>query len=72
MSYQTQEARILLAIDAIANAKSNGKKLAKRRAAKTFQIPYATLNDRMNNRPTRSRHEPNKHKLDSLEEKIVI
>jgi DNA-binding transcriptional regulator YiaG len=44
MSIQTQEARIILAIEAIRTS----KKLSRRKAAKIYEVSYTTISDRRN------------------------
>src|SRR5271169_2945865 len=64
MSVQIQEARIILAIKAIRTT----KKLSCRKAAKIYNIPYSTLNDRMNGCTNLSERQPATTKLTQLEE----
>jgi hypothetical protein len=68
MELYTQEARIILAIEAIRTS----KKLSRRNAAKIYNIPYTTLSDRMTGRTSRSETRPNRHKLTELEEDVII
>lgn len=68
MEVHTQEARIILAINAIYTS----KKLSRRSAAKIYNIPYATLSYRMAGRPLRAETRPNRHKLTELEEEVII
>jgi hypothetical protein len=72
MPVYTQEEKIILAIDAIASQKAAGKKLSIPRAAKTFEVPYTSLYDRMHNRPRREPTQPNRHKLDPIEERTLL
>jgi hypothetical protein len=67
MSVYTQEARIILAIEAIRTS----KKLSCRKAAKIYAVPYSTLNDRMNGRTTISERRPAAQKLTELEEEVI-
>ena len=50
MQIQTQEARIIMAIEAIQSSKS----ISRRKAIKIYNIPELTLRARMNGRPSRS------------------
>jgi hypothetical protein len=68
MEIQTQEARIILAIEAIRTS----KKLSKRSAAKIYEVPYATLSDRIAGRSYRSDSKANCQKLSKLEEGVII
>ena len=67
MSVQTQEARIILAIEAIRTT----KKLSRLRAARIYNIPYSTLIDRMNGRIVRAELRPPTTKLTQLEEESL-
>ena len=53
---QTQEARIILAIEAIRTS----KKLSRRATAKIYKVPEATLRDRMTGRTYRPETRPNR------------
>jgi transcriptional regulator with XRE-family HTH domain len=68
MELYTQEARIILAIEAIRTS----KKLSRRKAAEIYNIPYTTLSERMAGRTSRSETRPNRHKLTELEEEVII
>lgn len=68
MQTQTQEARIILAIEAIRLS----KKLSRHNAAKIYNISYTTLSDRMAGRTHRSETRPNRQKLSDLEEGVII
>ena len=72
MSVYTQEDRIQLAIDAITYAKSNGKKLSQRRAAQIYEVPQKTISDRINGRPQRERTQPNRRKMEPIEEQTLV
>ena len=63
MEIQTQEARIILAIEAIRTT----KKLSCRKAAKLYKVPETSLRDRITSRP-----QPNYMKLTKLKEKVII
>lgn len=67
MSVHTQEARIILAIEAIRTT----KKLTRLRAAKIYNIPYSTLTGRMNGRTNLLERRPANHKLTKLEEEVI-
>ena len=54
MLVQTQEARIILAIEAIRTS----KKLSRRAAARIYKVPEATLRLRMNGHTTLSERRP--------------
>jgi predicted HTH domain antitoxin len=68
MEIQTQEARIILAIEAIRSS----KKISCRSAAKIYRVPESTLRDRMAGRTTRRESRANCHKLTELEEEVII
>jgi predicted HTH domain antitoxin len=68
MEIQTQEARIILAIEAIRTS----KKLSCRSAAKLYNIPRATLGHRMAGRTPQRELKANCHKLTELEETVLL
>jgi hypothetical protein len=68
MEIQTQEARIILAIEAIRTS----KKLSKRSAAKIYEVPEATLRHRIAGRTYRPEIKANCYKLNDLEEDTII
>ena len=68
MEIQTQEARIVLAIEAIRTS----KQLSRRSATKIYKVLYATLSDRMAGRTSRRELQANCYKLTELEEEVVI
>src|SRR5450432_95818 len=68
MQIQTNEARIILAIEAIRTS----KKLSRRKAAKIYNIPETTLRDRMNGRTTLSERRPAVQKLTEMEEETIV
>ena len=68
MSVQTQEARIILAIEAIRTS----KKLSRRKAAEIYEVPESTLRDRMNGRATLPERRPANTNLNELEEQIIV
>ena len=69
MPIYTQEDKIILAIEAI---RTSRKKLSQRAAARMYDIPHRTLNDRINNRPQREKTRIQQHKLDSFKEQTLI
>jgi len=69
MQVQTQEARIILAIEAI---RSSTRKLSRRNAAKIYNVPYTTLTDRMNGATSRNDTQPNSLKLTQAEEETIV
>jgi hypothetical protein len=68
METQTQEARIILAIETIRTS----KKLSRRAAAKIYNIPETTLRDRMTGRTPRRELRVNCLKLTELEEEVLV
>jgi hypothetical protein len=68
MEIQTQEARIILAIEAIRASKS----LSRRKAAKIYNVPESTLRDRMTGRTPLNERRPAVHKLTKLEEEVIV
>ena len=68
MQIQTQEARIILAIEAIRTS----KKVSCRRAAILYNIPRTTLQARMKGRTALDEYRPPTHKLTELEEEVVV
>ena len=68
MSVIIQEAKIILAIEAIRKSKN----LSRRKAAKLYEVPHSTLCDRMNGRTTVHERRPAMTKLTILEEEVVI
>ena len=69
MQVQTQEARIILAIEAI---RTSRRKLSRRNAAKIYNVPHSTLSDRMTGRSSRNDIQPNSLKLTKLEEETIV
>lgn len=68
ISVITKEAKIILAIEAIRTS----KKLSRRKTAKLYNIPFSTLNDRMNGHlPLLERRLAN-IKLSKLEEEVIV
>ena len=68
MEIYTDEARIILAIEAIRTS----KKLSRRSVAKLYKVPETTLRDRIVGRTPRSETRPNCHKLSELEEQVIV
>ena len=68
MEIQTQEARIILAIEAIRSS----KKISRRSAAKLYNVLYSTLSDRMAGRTTLHERPPPHTKLTKLEEEVIL
>jgi hypothetical protein len=68
MASQTQEARIILAIEAIRTS----KKLNRHAAAKLYNVPYSTLCTRMNSRSTLCERRPAVQLLTELEEGVIV
>jgi hypothetical protein len=68
MQIQTQEARIIIAIEAI----QTSKKISRRKAAIIYDVPESTLRDRIGGRPSRSDTRANSLNLTELEETIIV
>lgn len=68
MEIHTQEARIILAIEAIRSS----KKITCQAAAKIYKVPRSTLQARMAGRPSRRDLRANSLKLTNLEEEVII
>ena len=68
MEIQTKEARIILAIDAI----QSSRKINCRSAAKIYKVLELTLRDRMAGRTPRAEGRSNCHKLNDIEEDIIV
>lgn len=68
MSQPSDEARILLALQAL----QNNPKLSIRRAAKNYEVKYSTLYDRKNGIQSRCDSIPNSRRLSDLEEQIIV
>src|SRR6187402_340165 len=68
MAIQTQEARIILAIEAIRSS----KKLSRRSAAKIYRVPETTLRRRMNGQLYLPERRTASLKLTKLEEEVII
>ena len=68
MEVYTQEARILLAIEAI----QSSKKISYCSTAKIYQVPYITLSERIASITPRNKSRPNYLKLSKLEEEVIV
>ncbi|CCD48951.1 hypothetical protein BofuT4_P028270.1 [Botrytis cinerea T4] len=68
MNSNNQEARILLAIEAI----HKDKKLSIRKAAMLYNIPRTTLRHRMEGLPLRTETRANRHNITELEEEVIV
>ncbi|KAJ0128848.1 GPI mannosyltransferase 4 [Fusarium oxysporum f. sp. albedinis] len=68
MAQPSNEARILLALQAL----QNNRKLSIRRAAKNYEVKYSTLYDRKNGIQSRGDSIPNSRRLSDLEEQIIV
>jgi transposase len=68
MQIQTNEARIIIAIEAIRTSKN----LSCRAAAKIYQVPESTLRDRINGRAPISERRLGASKLTELEEDVIV
>ena len=68
MEIQTQEARIILAIEAIRTT----KKLSQRKAAKFYKVPVSTLSDRIAGRTTLPKRRLANTKLSKLDEEVLV
>ena len=68
MSVQTQEGRIILAIEAIRSC----KKMSRRHAAKLYNIPEATLRDRINGKTPIQERRNARHILTPSEEESLV
>ena len=68
MQIQTQEARIVMAMEAA----QMSNKMSVRRAAKLYNVPESTLRARISGRPSRSDTRTNCHKLTKLEEEVIV
>jgi hypothetical protein len=68
MQIQTQEARIIIAIEAI----QTSKKMSRRKAAVIYDVSESTLRDRMSGRPPRNDTRANSLNLTELEEGVIV
>ena len=68
MTQSSNEARILLALQAL----QNNPKLGIRRAASIYEVKYGTLRNRKNGIQSRCDSIPNSRRLSDLEEKIIV
>ncbi|KAI0992117.1 hypothetical protein K3495_g16069, partial [Podosphaera aphanis] len=73
MPSYSKEDRVLLALQAMKTSKKDGRKtLSAREASRIFSVPKSTLCDRLNKKPHRDNLRPKDHKLDPIEEKVVL
>jgi hypothetical protein len=68
MSVITEEARIIIAIEAI----QTSKKLSRRKAVELYKVLFSTLNGRINGRTTLLERRLVNTKLSKLEERVII
>ena len=68
MPVQTQEARVILAIEAIRTA----KRMSIRRAAKTYDVPESSLRHRMKGRVAKAEIRNGRHQLTPTEEETLV
>ena len=68
MKIQTQEARVILAIEAIRSS----KKISCRAAARLYNVPETTVRYRMNGRTTIADRRPKVQNLTAIEEEVVV
>lgn len=68
MASENQEARIILAIEALQKSEN----LSRRKAAKIYNVPESTLRYRMNGHESRGDHRPKGHRLTVIEEETVV
>jgi len=68
MQVHTQEARIIMAMEALQTT----KKMSRRKAAKLYNVPETTLRDRMTGRTTIRERLPPHLKLNELEETVLL
>jgi hypothetical protein len=69
MQVQTQEARIILAIEAIQTSR---RKLSRRKATTIYEVPESILRLRINGHTSIRDRRPANHNLTELEETIII
>ena len=68
MSVQTQEARIILAIEAIRTT----KKLSRRRVATIYNVPETTLRDRITGVTPKASNVNARSNLSIIEEEVIV
>ena len=68
MSAQTNEARVILAIEAI----QSSKKLSRRAAARFYNVPESTIRDRMNGVTHIAERRPAVQLLTEIEEEVIV
>lgn len=67
MSVQDQEAKLILAIEAIRSS----KKISLRKAAILYNVPKSSISYRMNGRAPRRECQPNSQKIMAIEEEVI-
>ena len=68
MSVGLKESKIILAIEAIRMS----KKLSRRKAAKIYEVPFSTLNNKINGRTSLCESRPAITNLTILEEEVIV
>ena len=68
MSVQTQETRIILAIEAIRTS----RKMSRRHAAKIYNVPETSLRNRMNRITPKAEKRNAQHNLTQSEEEAIV
>ena len=68
MQIQIDEARIILAIEAVRSS----SKMSIRRAATLYEVPRSSLAHRLAGRTPRNETEANCHKLTGIEEEVIV
>jgi helix-turn-helix, Psq domain len=68
MQVQTNEARIILAIEAVRSSKT----IKAKTAARLYNVSETTLYTRLASRPSRSDYRPKVQKLTELEENVIV
>ena len=68
MQIVTQEARIIIAMEALQTT----KKMSRRRATKLYDVPTSILHNRINGAPPRSEYRHKSYNLDELEESVLV
>ena len=68
MQIQTNEARIILATEAVRSSSETSI----RKATKIYEVPEATLRHRIDGRTPRNETRANCHKLTEVEEEVIV
>ena len=68
MQIQTDEARIILAMEAVRSS----SKMSIRRAATLYEVPRSSLAHRLAGRTPRNETKANCHKLTEVEEEVIV